>query len=62
MRLPRLPLSFAPCRFFYVSSLAGRGGVQIAPINPICTHRLVEEEMARTKPDAIDALGIARFA
>lgn len=34
----------------------------IALINPIRTHNFAKEEMARTKTDAIDALGIARFA
>lgn len=37
-------------------------GFEMALINPIRTHRFAEEEMARTKTDAIDALGIARFA
>lgn len=34
----------------------------IALINPIRTHNFAKEEMARTKTDAIDAVGIARFA
>lgn len=34
----------------------------IALLNPIRTHNFAKEEMARTKTDAIDALGIARFA
>ena len=37
-------------------------GFQVALINPIRTHRFAQEEMVRTKTDAIDALGIARFA
>jgi transposase len=34
----------------------------VALLNPIRTHNFAKEEMARTKTDAIDALGIARFA
>jgi transposase len=37
-------------------------GFSIAVINPIRTRRFAEEELQRTKTDAIDALGIARFA
>ena len=37
-------------------------GFSIALINPIRTRRFAEEELQRTKTDAIDALGIARFA
>jgi transposase len=37
-------------------------GFEIALLNPIRTHRFAQEELARTKTDAIDALGIARFA
>lgn len=37
-------------------------GFQIALLNPIRTNRFAQEEMARTKTDAIDAVGIARFA
>lgn len=37
-------------------------GFQVALLNPIRTNRFAQEEMARTKTDAIDALGIARFA
>jgi len=37
-------------------------GFEIALLNPIRTNRFAQEEMARTKTDAIDALGIARFA
>lgn len=34
----------------------------VAVINPIRTHRFAQENLARAKTDAIDALGIARFA
>ena len=34
----------------------------LAVINPIRTHRFAQEDLARAKTDAIDALGIARFA
>jgi transposase len=37
-------------------------GYRIALLNPLRTHRFAGEELARTKTDAIDALGIARFA
>jgi transposase len=37
-------------------------GFSIALINPLRTNRFAQEELARTKTDAIDALGIARFA
>jgi transposase len=37
-------------------------GHTIALLNPLRTHRFAAEELARTKTDAIDALGIARFA
>jgi transposase len=33
----------------------------IALINPLRTRRFAEEELERTKMDAVDALGIARF-
>ena len=36
-------------------------GYRIALINPLRTRRFAEEELARTKTDAIDSLGIARF-
>jgi transposase len=42
-------------------SLAARGFV-IALLNPLRTARFAGEDLARTKTDAIDALGIARFA
>jgi transposase len=34
----------------------------VALINPVRTHNFAKEDLARTKTDAIDALGIARFA
>ena len=34
----------------------------VALLNPLRTHRFAAEELQRTKTDAIDALGIARFA
>lgn len=37
-------------------------GHTIALINPLRTHRFAGEDLARTKTDAIDATGIARFA
>lgn len=37
-------------------------GFEIALINPLRTRRYAEEELERTKTDAIDALAIARFA
>jgi transposase len=37
-------------------------GFRIAILNPLRTRRFAEEELERTKTDAIDALGIARFA
>jgi len=36
-------------------------GVAVALINPLRTHRFAGEDLARTKTDAIDALGLARF-
>jgi transposase len=36
-------------------------GFAVALINPLRTHRFAEEDLARTKTDAIDALGLARF-
>jgi transposase len=38
------------------------GGFPVALINPLRTHRFGQEDLERTKTDAIDALGIARFA
>jgi transposase len=38
------------------------GSFPVALINPLRTRRFAQEELARTKTDAIDALGIARFA
>jgi len=37
-------------------------GFAIALLNPLRTRRFAEEDLQRTKTDAIDALGIARFA
>jgi transposase len=37
-------------------------GYQIALLNPLRTHRFAGEDLVRTKTDALDALGIARFA
>jgi transposase len=34
----------------------------VALLNPVRTRRFAEEELERTKTDAVDALGIARFA
>jgi transposase len=36
-------------------------GYAVAVLNPLRTRRFAEEELQRTKTDAIDALGIARF-
>ncbi len=43
------------------AELATRG-FEIALINPLRTHRFAAEDLQRTKTDAIDALGISRFA
>jgi transposase len=37
-------------------------GYAVAVLNPLRTRRFAEQELQRTKTDAIDALGIARFA
>lgn len=37
-------------------------GFTVALLNPLRTHRFAGEELERTKTDAIDAAGIARFA
>jgi transposase len=37
------------------------GGFRVVLINPLRTRRFAEEDLQRTKTDAIDALGIARF-
>lgn len=42
------------------AALAG-AGFEIALLNPVRTHRFAQEDLARTKTDAIDAVGIARF-
>jgi len=38
------------------------GGYVVALLNPLRTRRFADEDLERTKTDAIDALGIARFA
>jgi transposase len=38
------------------------GGYAVSLVNPLRTHRFAGEDLERTKTDAIDALGIARFA
>lgn len=43
------------------AALAARG-YAVALLNPLRTHRFAAEDLERTKTDAIDALGIARFA
>ena len=43
------------------ATLVARGFV-VALLNPLRTARFATEDLARTKTDAIDALGIARFA
>lgn len=43
------------------AALAG-AGFEISLLNPLRTRRFAEEDLARTKTDAIDAVGIARFA
>jgi transposase len=47
-------------RNLFVSLVAK--GYAIAVVNPLRTRRFAEEELERTKTDAIDAVGIARFA
>src|SRR5580698_1239940 len=37
-------------------------GFEISLLNPIRTNRFAQEDLARTKTDAIDAVGIARIA
>lgn len=37
-------------------------GFEVALLNPIRTHHFAKEDLTRSKTDAIDALGIARFA
>jgi transposase len=36
-------------------------GIAVALINPLRTHRFASENLERTKTDALDALGLARF-
>jgi transposase len=43
-------------------ALLAAHGFQVALLNPLRTARFAEEDLRRTKTDAIDALGIARFA
>jgi transposase len=43
------------------AALTTRGYV-VALVNPLRTHRFAAEDLERTKTDAIDALGLARFA
>ena len=47
-------------RILFVALLAK--GYAVAVLNPLRTRRFAEEELRRTKTDAADALGIARFA
>jgi transposase len=47
-------------RNLFVSLVAK--GYAVAVLNPLRTRRFAEEELERAKTDAIDALGIARFA
>jgi transposase len=47
-------------RNLFVALLAK--GYAVGVLNPLRTRRFAEEELQRTKTDAIDALGIARFA
>lgn len=47
-------------RNLFIALLAN--GYAVAVLNPLRTRRFAEEELQRTKTDAIDALGIARFA
>ncbi len=43
-------------------AVVASAGFRLALINPLRTNRFAQEDLARTKTDAIDALGIARFA
>ena len=43
------------------AALAAKG-FRVALLNPLRTNRFAAEDMQRTKTDAIDAMGIARFA
>jgi len=45
-----------------VFAVLAAAGFQLSLINPLRTNRFAQEDLARTKTDAIDALGIARFA
>src|SRR5713101_1053635 len=70
-RLFELPGPYADClvaleatghywRSLFVALIAK--DYAVAVVNPLRTARFAEEELRRTKTDAIDALGIARFA
>jgi transposase len=43
-------------------ALLATRGFRVALLNPLRTARFADEDLRRTKTDAIDALGIARFA
>ena len=45
----------------HVAALVG-AGFEVALLNLIRTHDFAEEDLTRSKTDAIDAPGIARFA
>lgn len=45
-----------------VFAVLAAAGFQLSLINPLRTNRFAQEDLARTKTDAIDAVGIARFA
>jgi transposase len=45
-----------------VFAVLAANGFQLSLINPLRTNRFAQEDLARTKTDAIDAVGIARFA
>lgn len=44
-----------------VFAVLAAAGYQLSLINPLRTNRFAQEDLARTKTDAIDAVGIARF-
>ena len=45
-----------------IGQVLAAAGHAVALLNPLRTHRFAEVDLDRTKTDAIDALGIARFA
>jgi len=45
-----------------VFAVLAANGFELSLINPLRTNRFAQEDLARTKTDAIDAVGIARFA